>query len=67
MVENKLQELDLDYQTHDVPRMISQRDIVEEVSGQRRVPVIVDEANGVSGMAESRDIVEYLERAYGTA
>lgn len=41
------------------------RDEVYEVSGQYGVPVLVDEANGVEGMAESDDIVAYLYREYG--
>jgi glutathione S-transferase len=35
------------------------------VSGQTGVPVLVDEEHGVEGMAESDDIVAYLERTYG--
>jgi hypothetical protein len=34
-------------------------------SGQTGVPVLVDEANDISGMPESDDIVAYLERTYG--
>ena len=66
-VENKLQELDLDYESRQVPRSRSERDEVAEVSGQRGVPVIVDADNGVDGMYESDDIVNYLERTYGDA
>ena len=64
-VEDKLQELDLEYESHEVPRSKPERDEVEDVSGQRGVPVIVDADNGVDGMYESDDIVEYLERTYG--
>ena len=64
-VEDKLQELDLDYESHEVPRSKADRDEVEAVSGQRGVPVIVDADNGVDGMHESEDIVEYLDRTYG--
>jgi len=39
---------------------------VEAVSGQRGVPVLVDTDNGVEGMNESDDIVEYLEETYGS-
>ena len=66
-VEDKLRELDLNYESHEVPRSKGDRDEVEEVSGQRGVPVIVDEDNGVDGMYESDDIVDYLDRAYGDA
>ncbi|WP_226011621.1 glutathione S-transferase N-terminal domain-containing protein [Halomicrobium salinisoli] len=63
-VKTKLDELDLDYESHMVPSSHSERDEVEEVSGQTGVPVLVDEDNGVEGMPESDDIVEYLEENY---
>jgi len=63
-VETKLDELDLDYVEHEVPSSHSERDEVEEVSGQTGVPVLVDAKNDVDGMAESDDIVDYLERTY---
>ena len=66
-VKNKLAELDLEYDSVMVPGNKSQRDEVEEVSGQRGVPVLVDEEHGVDGMAESDDIVEYLDETYGDA
>ena len=64
-VVSKLEELDLDYESHMVPSARSERDEVEEVSGQTSVPVLVDEENGVEAMSESDDIVEYLEEQYG--
>ena len=64
-VADKLDELDLDYESNMVPSAHAERDEVEEVSGQTGVPVLVDEENGVEGMAESDDIVEYLEETYG--
>lgn len=66
-VRTKLEELDLEYDSIEVPRAHDERDQVREVSGQTGVPVITDEAHGVSGMAESSDIVEYLEETYGEA
>lgn len=63
-VKQKLAELDLDYTEHTVPSAHAQRTDVQEVSGQTGVPVLVDEENDVSGMPESDDIVEYLERTY---
>jgi len=65
-VETKLDELGLDYVEHEVPRSHGQRSEVEEVSGQTGVPVLVDTDNGVEGMAESDDILEYLESQYGS-
>ena len=64
-VVDKLEELEVDYDTVEVPSAHSERTEVEEVSGQTGVPVISDEANGVEGMSESDDIVEYLEETYG--
>jgi len=64
-VETKLDELGLDYVEHEVPSSHSERDEVQEVSGQTGVPVLVDTDNGVEGMPESDDIVEYLEETYG--
>ncbi|MGB9987158.1 glutathione S-transferase N-terminal domain-containing protein [Salarchaeum japonicum] len=64
-VKDKLAELDLDYEQIDVPSSHSERTEVEEVSGQTGVPVLVDEANGIDGMPESDDIVDYLEKQYG--
>ena len=64
-VIDKLDELDLDYESHMVPRSHSERTEVEAISGQTGVPVLVDEDNGVEGMPESDDIVAYLEKTYG--
>ncbi len=64
-VRTKLDELGLDYDAVEVPRAHSERTTVEELSGQTGVPVIVDEDHGVDGMAESSDIVAYLEETYG--
>lgn len=64
-VKRKLDELDLEYVTHQVPSAHSARTEVKEVSGQSRVPVLVDTENGIEGMPESDDIVEYLEKTYG--
>ncbi|MCU4925585.1 glutathione S-transferase N-terminal domain-containing protein [Halobacteria archaeon AArc-dxtr1] len=63
-VRTKLDELDLEYETIDVPRNHGDRTEVEAVSGQTGVPVLVDEANGVEGMPESDDIVDYLDKTY---
>jgi glutathione S-transferase len=41
----------------------SRRNEVKEVSGQRVVPVLIDETHGVT-MAESERINEYLEATY---
>ncbi|WP_248895265.1 glutathione S-transferase N-terminal domain-containing protein [Haloplanus halobius] len=64
-VKTKLDDLGLDYVSHEVPRSHDERTEVEEVSGQTGVPVLVDTEHGVEGMPESDDIVEYLEETYG--
>ncbi|WP_293032669.1 glutathione S-transferase N-terminal domain-containing protein [Natronococcus sp.] len=63
-VRTKLDELELDYDAIEVPRSHEDRTEVERVSGQTGVPVITDESQGVEGMHESDDIVEYLEETY---
>lgn len=64
-VVDKLNELGLEYDSIEVPRAHGERTEVEEVSGQTGVPVIVDEEHGVDAMAESDDIVAYLQETYG--
>jgi glutaredoxin len=62
-VADRLDELDVDYESVWVESLHSERDEVKRVSGQRAVPVLVDEDRGVT-MAESERILEYLERSY---
>ncbi|MFP9193225.1 glutaredoxin family protein [Natronosalvus vescus] len=64
-VRSKLDELDLEYDVVEVSAAHSARTEVEEVSGQTGVPVLTDEDHDVHGMAESSDIVGYLEETYG--
>ena len=64
MVRDKLAELDLEYESRTVPRSHSQREEVEEISGQTGVPVLVDREHGIEGMPESTDIIEHLESSY---
>lgn len=64
-VRNKLDDLDLEYESVMVPRMHAERTEVKAISGQTGVPVLVDEEHGIDGMAESADIVDYLEETYG--
>jgi len=64
-VTRALEDLGLAYESHTVPRSRSQREEVHEVSGQYAVPVLVDRTNGIEGMPESDDIVEYLYEEYG--
>lgn len=59
-----LQDYDIEYQSRFVEPLHSKRDVVKRESGVRTVPVLVDERTGVT-MAESANIVEYLEATYG--
>lgn len=65
-VKRKLDELDLDYTSHRVSMLRPLRTEVVEVSGQNRVPVLVDTEHGIDGMAESDDIIAHLEETYGS-
>ncbi|WP_207587694.1 glutaredoxin family protein [Halomontanus rarus] len=60
-VADRLDELDVDYETAWTDAMHSDRNEVKRVSGQRGVPVLVDEDRGVT-MSESANILEYVER-----
>ena len=66
-VKRTLDELDLEYVSHEVPSSHDQRDEVKAVSGQTGVPVLVDPDHGIDGMPESDDIVAYLQETYGAA
>jgi glutathione S-transferase len=63
-VVRRLHELDLDYDSRFVEALHSERDAPKRVAGTRTVPVIVDASTGVT-MAESANIVEYLDATYG--
>ena len=62
-VADRLDDLDVDYESVWVEPLHSDRDEVKRVSGQRAVPVLVDADSGVT-MAESDRIIEYVERSY---
>lgn len=59
-VVDRLDDLGVDYESVWVEGMHSRRDAVRRVSGQREVPVLVDDDRGVT-MAESARILEYLD------
>lgn len=63
-VVDKLETLDLEFESIWVEGLHSRRDEVKRVSGQRGVPVLIDDEYGVT-MPESERIVEYLETTYG--
>ncbi|MFC7046469.1 glutaredoxin family protein [Halobacteriaceae archaeon GCM10025711] len=60
-VHDVLEEGGVEYETRWVEALHSGRDEVKRVSGQRQVPVLVDEGHGVV-MAESENIVTYVDR-----
>ena len=60
-VHDALEANGIDYETVRTEALHSKRDGVKRVSGQRAVPVIVDDERGVT-MAESGNILEYVER-----
>jgi len=62
-VVDELDELGVDYESVWVEGLHSERNEVKRVSGQRQVPVLVDEERGIT-MAESARILEYLEESY---
>jgi glutaredoxin len=59
-VEDALDEHGIEYETRWVEALHSERDEVKRVSGQRAVPVLVDEERGVT-MGESDNILDYVE------
>ena len=63
LVADRLEELEIEYDSVWVEGLHSKRDEVKRVSGQRQVPVVVDEDRGVT-MAESERILDYLETSY---
>ncbi|CQH59050.1 glutaredoxin [Halobacterium hubeiense] len=56
-----LDDAGVDYETVWVDAMHSERNEVKRVSGQRGVPVLVDDDHAVT-MAESENILDYVER-----
>jgi len=62
-VSEALDDHGIDYETEWVEAMHSERDEVKRLSGQRGVPVLVDDETGVT-MAESDRILEYVNTRY---
>lgn len=63
-VVDELEELGVDYDSVWVEGPHSEREEVRAVSGQRQVPVVVDEEYGVV-MSQSARILEFLAATYG--
>ncbi|MCL9816303.1 glutaredoxin family protein [Natronocalculus amylovorans] len=60
-VHDALEANEIEYETVWTEAMHSDRNEVKRVSGQRGVPVLVDEDRGVT-MAESEKILEYIDQ-----
>lgn len=63
-VARRLARLGLGYRTERVPYRRSARPEIEELTRQRRVPVLVD---GDEVVYDSKRIIEYLEWRYGSS
>lgn len=63
-VRAKLDDLGLDYDETVVPDAHSDRTEVENRTGQTGVPVLFDEQMDEEFLADSSDIVAYLDRQY---
>ena len=65
-VHDALADAGVDYETEWVEGLHSTRDEVKLVSGQRAVPVLVDDERGVT-MTESENILQFVERTLAPA
>lgn len=63
-VAARLADLGLDYEAVPVAPLHSAREEIERVSGQRTVPVLVDETYGATVVGAAA-ILEFLETSYG--
>ena len=61
MVRSTLKQLELDYETIDVPWPHHERKEVLEISGQNMVPVLVD---GDVVLIDEYEIIDYLKKTY---
>jgi hypothetical protein len=61
-VARRLGKLELDYRTERVPYRRSSRPEIEELTRQRRVPVLVDSEEVIH---DSKRILQYLDWKYG--
>ena len=61
MVRSTLKQLELDYETINVPWPHHERTEVYETSGQHMVPVLVD---GDLVLSDEYEIIDYLKKTY---
>ncbi len=62
-VADRLDDVGVDYDSVWVDAMHSDRNEVKRLSGQRGVPVLIDEDRGIT-MSESDNILDLIERTY---
>lgn len=62
-VADRLDEAGIEYETIWTEALHSKRNEVKRVSGQRGVPVLVDDDRGIT-MPESEHILELIDRTY---
>jgi glutaredoxin len=62
-VADRLDELDVEYESIWVEGLHSKRNEVKRVSGQRGVPVLIDDEHGIT-MPESDRILEHVNATY---
>jgi glutathione S-transferase len=62
-VARRLNKLELDYRTERVPYRRADRPEIAELTGQSRVPVLVD---GDEVVHDSKRILQYLDHAHGS-
>jgi glutathione S-transferase len=65
-VVDRLEELDVEFDSIWVEGLHSKRNEVRRVSGQRGLPVLIDDGPGVT-MAESDRILAYLDASYANS
>jgi len=64
-VRRVLDVLKVDYEEVVVPKSKADRDALESISGQRGVPVLVDDDHPDGWLADSGEISTYLKDTYG--
>ena len=61
-VERRLQKLEVDHRTERVSQRRGSRPEIDELTGQSRVPVLID---GDEVISDSKRILEYLDHVHG--
>lgn len=61
-MERRLRKLDVDHRTERVPYRRSKRPEIVDLTGQKRVPLLIDDDQVIH---DSRRILQYLDHRYG--